>query len=86
MTLEISRSREIILGQVVACHLRPNVVDREKLYVDPFTLDAVGRIGGHGYARTRDYFDLPIMNVEQWRSFVALASSEADEGSSPRAA
>jgi flavin reductase (DIM6/NTAB) family NADH-FMN oxidoreductase RutF len=66
ITLEISRSREIILGKVVAAHLRPDVVDRDRFYVDPHALDAVGRMGGHGYARTRDYFDLPTMTVEQW--------------------
>jgi flavin reductase (DIM6/NTAB) family NADH-FMN oxidoreductase RutF len=66
MTLGISRSREIILGQVVASHFRREVIDSEKFYVDPFSLDAVGRMGGHGYARTRDYFDLPTMSADQF--------------------
>ena len=30
-------------------------------------LDAIGRMGGHGYATTRDYFDLPTMSVADWR-------------------
>jgi hypothetical protein len=33
----------------------------ERLHVDPAVLDAVGRMGGHGYATTRDYYDLPTM-------------------------
>ncbi|MDJ1157340.1 flavin reductase family protein [Chelatococcus sp. SYSU_G07232] len=66
MTLEISRSRVIFLGEVVAAHLREDIVDRDKLHVDPFALDALGRMGGHGYARTRDYFDLPTMSTEEW--------------------
>jgi flavin reductase (DIM6/NTAB) family NADH-FMN oxidoreductase RutF len=67
MTLEISRSREIILGEVVAVHLRPDIVDTEKLYVDHAGLDALGRMGGHGYVRTTDYFDLPTMTLAQWQ-------------------
>lgn len=61
-TLGIGNSREIILGEVVYAHFRADTIDREKLYVDPVALDAVGRMGGQGYATTRDYFDLPTMS------------------------
>ena len=44
-----------------------NVVN-ERLHVDPAALDAIGRMGGHGYATTRDFFDLPTMSVEHWQS------------------
>lgn len=67
-TLGIGNSREIILGEVVYAHFRRDVVDAAKHYVDPAALDAVGRMGGHGYASTRDYFDLPTMSVEKWMS------------------
>lgn len=65
-TLTISHSREIILGEIVHAHLHERVVNRENLHVDPAALDAVGRMGGHGYATTRDYFDLPTMSVAEW--------------------
>jgi flavin reductase (DIM6/NTAB) family NADH-FMN oxidoreductase RutF len=65
VTLSIGNSREIIIGEVVQAHLHRNVVN-ERLHVDPIALDAVGRMGGHGYATTRDYFELPTMNLEQW--------------------
>ncbi|WP_207416236.1 flavin reductase family protein [Roseomonas haemaphysalidis] len=58
--LEIGSSREIILGEVVHAHIRADAVD-ERLHVDPTVLDALGRMGGHGYATTRDRFDLPTM-------------------------
>lgn len=61
--LEIGTSREIILGEVVHAHYRSGVVDPANLHVDPVALDAVGRMGGHGYASTRDYFDLPTFSV-----------------------
>ena len=38
-------------------------VVKELTHVDPAALDAIGRMGGHGYATTRDHFDLPIMSV-----------------------
>jgi flavin reductase (DIM6/NTAB) family NADH-FMN oxidoreductase RutF len=66
-TLGIGNSREIILGEVVYAHLRADTVNTANLHVDPFALDAVGRMGGQGYASTRDYFDLPTMSVEQWQ-------------------
>ena len=65
--LGIGNSREIILGEVVYAHFRADVVDRIKHYIDPVALDAVGRMGGHGYASTRDLYDLKTMSVDQWR-------------------
>ncbi len=73
-TLGIGNSREIILGEVVYAHFRADTVDPQKLYVDPAALDAVGRMGGHGYATTRDYFDLPTMSVSTWRDDPAAAN------------
>ena len=67
VTLSIGSSRDIILGEVVEAHLRSDIVDPRKLYVDPAALDAIGRMGGHGYASTRDYFDLKTMTVDAWR-------------------
>jgi flavin reductase (DIM6/NTAB) family NADH-FMN oxidoreductase RutF len=67
-TLSIGNSREIILGEIVYAHFHANVIDVERHYINPGVLDAVGRMGGHGYATTRDYFNLPTMTVEAWRN------------------
>jgi flavin reductase (DIM6/NTAB) family NADH-FMN oxidoreductase RutF len=67
-TLNIGASREIILGEVLCVHLRADAVDAANMHVDPVALDAIGRMGGHGYARTRDHFDLPTMSVEEWHA------------------
>lgn len=74
-TLGIGNSREIILGEVVYAHFRADTVDAARHYVDPVALDAVGRMGGHGYATTRDYFDLPTMSVEGWQTSPGLANA-----------
>jgi flavin reductase (DIM6/NTAB) family NADH-FMN oxidoreductase RutF len=68
VTLSVGKSREIILGEVLAVHIRSDIVDAERKYVDQRGLDAVGRMGGHGYARTREYFDLPTMAEAEWRA------------------
>lgn len=67
-TLGIGNSREIILGEVLHAHFAPGIVNPATLHVDPEALDALGRMGGQGYARTRDRFDLPTMTVAQWEA------------------
>jgi flavin reductase (DIM6/NTAB) family NADH-FMN oxidoreductase RutF len=48
----------VVLGQVVWIHADPSVLD-ERLHVHADRLQAVGRMGGIAYTRTRDRFDLP---------------------------
>jgi len=73
-TLHIGQSREIILGEVLCVHLRAGIVDPKTLHVDPDGLDAIGRMGGHGYVRTRGGFDLPTMSLDEWQAIAAKAS------------
>lgn len=65
--LEIGSSREIILGEVVHAHIRADAVNAQ-LHIDPKLIDAVGRMGGHGYASTRDYFDLPTLSLDAFEA------------------
>lgn len=48
----------IVLGNVIAMHIDDAVLNEKKL-VDADKLQAVGRMGGGGYARTSDRFELP---------------------------
>lgn len=66
MALSIGQSREIILGEVLMAHVRDDLIDPATLYIDQLGLDAIGRMGGHGYARTREYFDLATRSLKQW--------------------
>ena len=66
MTLEVGKAREIILGEVLGIHIRADLVDPQSLHVDQHGMDAIGRLGGHSYARTRDQFDLKTLSVEEW--------------------
>lgn len=67
VTLNIGKSREIILGEVLAMHARPGLVN-DRFHVDPAGLDALGRMGGHGYCRSNETFDLPTMSEAEWRA------------------
>jgi flavin reductase (DIM6/NTAB) family NADH-FMN oxidoreductase RutF len=46
----------VVLGEIVRFHLRKNLVDNFR--VDPAGLDAVGRMAGNTWARTRDRIEL----------------------------
>jgi flavin reductase (DIM6/NTAB) family NADH-FMN oxidoreductase RutF len=50
------RSGVIVLGQIVRFHIRENLV--ENLRVDQAGLNAVGRMAGHTWVRTRDRFEM----------------------------
>jgi flavin reductase (DIM6/NTAB) family NADH-FMN oxidoreductase RutF len=66
LTLEIGRSRQIILGTVLGVFIRDGLVDRGRLHVDQAGMDAIGRLGGHGYSTTRDQFERVTRTVAQW--------------------
>jgi flavin reductase (DIM6/NTAB) family NADH-FMN oxidoreductase RutF len=49
----------VVIGRVVHVFVRDDVVS-ERLHTDPSRLMAVGRMGGLGYTRTRERFELPM--------------------------
>jgi flavin reductase (DIM6/NTAB) family NADH-FMN oxidoreductase RutF len=66
MTLELGPAREIILGQVIGLYVRSDAVDLSSLHIDQLKMDAVGRLGGHTYARTRDQFEHVTKTPTAW--------------------
>ncbi len=57
------------LGNVVAMHLRDDLLDVDKMYVAADALDVIGRMHGRGwYARTTDLFEMPRITLEEWGS------------------
>ncbi|MWB77565.1 flavin reductase family protein [Pseudooceanicola sp. 216_PA32_1] len=63
--IQVSSAREIVLGRIVMAHVREDVIDLNTYYSDHARLDAIGRMGGNGYAGTLDYFDLPTPSVAE---------------------
>lgn len=64
ISIAVSSTREIILGQIEMAHVREDIIDLETYYSDSQKLDAIGRMGGDGYSMTRNVFDLPTPSVE----------------------
>jgi flavin reductase (DIM6/NTAB) family NADH-FMN oxidoreductase RutF len=67
-TMEIGRSR-VILGQVVAFHIKDEFLDSAGPYIHAEKLHAVGRMNGLGaYVKTRDsFFHIPRLTYEEWK-------------------
>ena len=49
----------IVLGEVVHVFIKDELIDA-RYRTDPARLRAIGRMGGLGYATTRDRFELPM--------------------------
>ena len=68
MTMEIGRNR-IILGQVVAIHVKDEFIDQTGHYIRAEDLHAIGRMNGLGaYVKTKDaFFHIPRMTYTDWQ-------------------
>jgi flavin reductase (DIM6/NTAB) family NADH-FMN oxidoreductase RutF len=68
MTLEIGRNR-IVLGQVVAIHVKDEFIDETGHYIRAEELHAIGRMNGLGaYVKTRDAFlRIPRVTYAVWQ-------------------
>lgn len=49
----------VVIGRVVHVHVDDALVNA-RLHVDPERLAAIGRMGGIGYVRTRERFEMPL--------------------------
>ena len=67
-TLQVGPAREIILGEVLGVYVRSDAVNPSNLHIDQQLMDAVGRMGGHTYTRTRDQFDIKTLTPQEWES------------------
>jgi flavin reductase (DIM6/NTAB) family NADH-FMN oxidoreductase RutF len=66
--LEVAVDRTIVLGRVLAIHVRDDaVLDAARCHIDTPRLDLIGRMHGRGwYARTTDRFEMPRIAVADW--------------------
>ena len=47
----------VVFGRILCAHVRDEILGADGL-IDPARQDAIGRLGGEGYTRTRERFDL----------------------------
>lgn len=67
--VELGPMRSLVLGEVLAMHLRDDAVLDAKLgYVDTPSLRLVGRAGANSYVTTAEVIKLPMMSLAEWRA------------------
>jgi flavin reductase (DIM6/NTAB) family NADH-FMN oxidoreductase RutF len=66
--LAFGAQRELLIGEVLAAHVREGIVDEATLNVDFAALAPVGRLCGSAYARQRDRFELKRVTYAEWRA------------------
>ena len=73
-TIEIGGGATLILGRVLAIHVRDDaILDPATCQIDATKLDLVARMHGRGwYARTTALFQLPGLNFDEWQTKDAL--------------
>ncbi|MDO1582847.1 flavin reductase family protein [Rhizobium oryzicola] len=57
ITLELGKSRQIIMGEILFAHYQDGLVN-DALHVDPVGVDAIARLGGDTCCTTRDRFEM----------------------------
>jgi flavin reductase (DIM6/NTAB) family NADH-FMN oxidoreductase RutF len=69
--VELGAMRSLILGEVLAMHIRDDaVLDRANCLIDTQRLQLIGRMQGHTYLRTADTLYMPTIPVESWETGV----------------
>jgi flavin reductase (DIM6/NTAB) family NADH-FMN oxidoreductase RutF len=66
LTLELGKSRQIILGEILYAHYHSDVIDADRMRIDPAKLDAIARLGGNTCSTIRDRFDMPTPTLEEY--------------------
>jgi flavin reductase (DIM6/NTAB) family NADH-FMN oxidoreductase RutF len=78
ITLELGKSRQIILGEIVFAHYHYDIIDAERMRIDPAKLDAIARLGGNTCSTTRDRFEMSTPTLAE---FEANLAGSPDRGS-----
>jgi flavin reductase (DIM6/NTAB) family NADH-FMN oxidoreductase RutF len=68
VTLELGKSRQIILGEIVYAHYQSDIIDVDRMRIDPAKLDAIARLGGDTCATIRDRFEMPTPKLGDFAS------------------
>ncbi len=67
--IELGRMRSLILGEVLAMHIRDDaVIDAERCWIDTPRLRIIGRTAANSYIRTADVLTLPSIPIDKWLS------------------
>jgi flavin reductase (DIM6/NTAB) family NADH-FMN oxidoreductase RutF len=76
VTLELGKSRQIILGEILVAHYQSDVIDVDRMRIDPARLDAIARLGGNTCSTIRDRFEMMTPTLDEY-----YAGRSGDQGS-----
>jgi flavin reductase (DIM6/NTAB) family NADH-FMN oxidoreductase RutF len=68
VTLELGKSRQIILGQIVFAHYHRDIIDVDRMRIDPAKLDTIARLGGDTCSTIRDRFEMPTPTLAEFNA------------------
>jgi flavin reductase (DIM6/NTAB) family NADH-FMN oxidoreductase RutF len=68
VTLELGKSRQIILGEIQFAHYHSDVIDTERMRIDPAKLDAIARLGGNTCSTIRDRFEMLTPTLDEYHA------------------
>ena len=66
--MELGKSRQIILGEIVFAHYHSDVIDTERMRIDPAKLDAIARLGGNTCSTIRDRFEMSTPTLAEYQA------------------
>jgi flavin reductase (DIM6/NTAB) family NADH-FMN oxidoreductase RutF len=68
--IELGAMRSLVLGQIVAMHVRDDAVeDAEKFYINASKLRLIGRGEPNTYIRTNERVHLPAIPLDKWVAY-----------------
>ena len=67
-TMMLGPARRLVIGEILAVHIRDSLVDAERLYIDHQRYRPVGRLTGGGYCTTTDTFKLERETFAAWQA------------------
>lgn len=77
---EITSSRHLCIAEILAIHVRPGLLDMEKMHIDVSAFTPVGRLHGNSYFAIRDGFELAVPKAEPHLA-AGSASNTKESGS-----
>jgi flavin reductase (DIM6/NTAB) family NADH-FMN oxidoreductase RutF len=80
VTLELGKSRQIILGEIVFAHYHHDIIDVERMRIDPERLDTIARLGGNTCCTIRDRFEMPTPTLAEFDAEFAAGLPSAAGG------
>jgi len=69
------------LGEIVFAHYHPDVIDVDRMRIDPAKLDTIARLGGNTCATIRDRFEMPTPTLAEFHAGLAVPPDRREAGS-----